>query len=147
MILRFLSLSGRALTSQHKLILTGISTDLILKSRVVEHNSFLPIYILSVKQMSGTVLKLQLGTILRSRSFFFSFFVLLSTSYLSRWWLQGLVVLNVFCFVEDGEKRKREEYWIKCSCWWQSQAALGWPHLKNISKTLWKSKWEIKDPL
>lgn len=35
--------------------------------------SFFPIYLLSVKQMSGMVLKLQLGTIKRSRRFFFFF--------------------------------------------------------------------------
>lgn len=52
--------------------------------------SFFPIYLLSVKQMSGMVLKLQLGTIKRSRTFFFWLEIskaLQSTPFWSSWWL------------------------------------------------------------
>lgn len=93
MIFLFLSLSGRALTWQHKLILTGITTDVMLKCKVVEENpephSFQYIFYLSSRCLewfwscSWAPLK-DLG------SFCFLLEIskaLQSTLYRSSWWL------------------------------------------------------------
>lgn len=126
MILLFLSLSGRALTWQHKLILTGITTDGMLKCRVVEQNpethSFQYIFYLSSRCLEW-FWSCSWAPLNNLEVCFFFFWLEISKA-------KQLVALRFSCvrcilFCWRWREEEREEYWIICSCWWQSQAALG----------------------